>query len=90
MAGVFGVRAAPVLLNNLAALADGRPVRRFNPQRSWLSIMDLGDGQGMAIRGAFWSLGRPALRLKRYLDLDFVRRMRAPAPAGKDSPHELL
>lgn len=89
-AGVFGVRAAPVLLNNLAALADGRPVRRFNPQRTWLSIMDLGDGQGLAIRGGCWSLGHPALRLKRYLDLGFVRRMRAPAPPGKDSPHDHL
>jgi NADH dehydrogenase FAD-containing subunit len=86
-AGVFGVRAASVLLNNLAALAGGRPVRRFNPQRSWLSIMDLGDGQGLAIRGGLWSLGRPALRLKRYLDLGFVRRMRAPAfPGGDQSP----
>lgn len=89
-AGVFGVRAAPVLLNNLAALADGRPVRRFNPQRAWLSIMDLGDGQGLAIRGGLWSLGRPALRLKRYLDLGFVRRMRAPAFPGRDSPHDLI
>ncbi|MDQ7812151.1 FAD-dependent oxidoreductase [Brevundimonas sp.] len=89
-AGVFGVRAAPVLLNNLAALADGRPVRRFNPQRTWLSIMDLGDGQGLAIRGGSWSLGRPALRLKRYLDLGFVRRMRAPVPAELESPHDGL
>lgn len=88
-AGVFGVRAAPVLLNNLAALADGRPQRSFDPQRTWLSIMDLGDERGLAIRGRLWSLGRPALRLKRYLDLGFVRRMRAPVPTEKDSPHGL-
>lgn len=78
-AGVFGVRAAPVLLNNLAALADGRSQRSFRPQRRWLSIMDLGDGHGLARRGRFWWLGRSALRLKRSLDLGFVRRMRAPA-----------
>lgn len=89
-AGVFGVRAAPVLLNNLAALADGRPVRRFNPQRTWLSIMDLGDDRGLAIRGGLWSLGRPALRLKRYLDLGFIRRVRAPDPAEKEISHDLL
>lgn len=89
-AGVFGVRAAPVLLNNLAALADGRPVRSFNPQRIWLSIMDLGDDQGLAIRGESWSLGRPALRLKRYLDLGFVRRMRAPVPPEIDSLNDLI
>lgn len=89
-AGVFGVRAAPVLLHNLAALGDGGPRRAFEPQRNWLSIMDLGDGRGLAMRGRFWSLGRPALRLKRYLDLGFVRRMRAPVPAKLESPHDGL
>lgn len=76
-AGVFGVRAAPVLLNNLAALGRGHPLRSYQPQKRWLSIMDLGDGRGLAVRGGVWSLGRTALRLKRYLDLGFVRRMRA-------------
>ena len=80
-AGVFGVRAAPVLLNNLAAFADGRPERPYRPQRIWLSIMDLGDDRGLAVRGRFWSLGGPAIRLKRYLDRGFVRRMRAPSPS---------
>lgn len=77
-AGVFGVRAAPVLLNNLAAQGDGRPTRHYHPQTRWLSIMDLGEGQGLAVRGRFWLLGRAALWLKRYLDLGFIRRMRAP------------
>ncbi|WP_372707362.1 NAD(P)/FAD-dependent oxidoreductase [Brevundimonas sp.] len=76
-AGIFGVRAAPVLLNNLAAMGNDRTLKTYQPQRRWLSIMDLGDGCGLAIRGQFWSLGQPALRFKRYLDLGFVRRMRA-------------
>ena len=76
-AGVFGVRAAPVLLNNLAAQRDARPGRSYQPQRRWLSIMDLGDGRGLAVRGRLWWLGRAALGLKRHLDLGFVRRMRA-------------
>ena len=76
-AGVFGVRAAPVLLNNLAAQGDARPSRSYQPQRRWLSIMDLGDGRGLAVRGRLWWLGRAALGLKRHLDLGFVRRMRA-------------
>lgn len=76
--GVFGVRAAPILLNNLAALGDRRRQRLFRPQRRWLSIMDLGDGRALAMRGPFWSLGRAELRLKRALDLGFIRRMRRP------------
>ncbi|WP_439477976.1 NAD(P)/FAD-dependent oxidoreductase [Brevundimonas sp.] len=89
-AGVFGVRAAPILLHNLAALGDGRPLRVFRPQRSWLSIMDLGDGRGLAMRGRFWWLGRSALQLKRYLDLGFIRRMRARLPQPKDAAHDRL
>ncbi len=76
-AGVFGVRAAPVLLENLVALARNQGLRSYRPQKRWLSIMDLGDGRGLAIRGEFWMFGRTVLWLKRYLDFSFVRRMRA-------------
>lgn len=78
-AGVFGVRAAPILLHNLAALGSGAPMRRYRPQRHWLSIMDLGDGTGLAMRDRFWWMGRAALALKRRLDLGFIDRMRAPS-----------
>lgn len=74
--GVFGVRAGPVLTHNLLALMSGERLTAFRPQRRWLSIMDLGDGTGLALRGPFWWLGRAALRLKRHLDCGFVRRTR--------------
>jgi NADH dehydrogenase FAD-containing subunit len=86
-AGVFGVRAAPVLLDNLVALACDRPLRPWKPQKRWLSIMDLGDGRGLATRGGLWSLGRAALWLKRRLDHDFIWRMRAaPDPRQETRP----
>jgi len=85
-AGVFGVRAAPVLLDNLVALGCGQTLRSYRPQRRWLSIMDLGDGSGLAHRGRFWWMGRLSLRLKRYLDLGFVRRMRAPPQTTGERP----
>ena len=72
--GVFGVRAAPILVQNLVAFAKGERLAAYRPQRRWLSIMDLGDGTGLALRGRFWWLGRTALHLKRWLDLGFVRR----------------
>lgn len=83
--GVFGVRATPVLAHNLAAMARGRQLTRFRPQASWLSIMDLGDGTGLAQRGRWWWLGRASLDLKRRLDLGFIRRMGAPPPVGDKS-----
>ena len=78
-AGVFGVRAVPVLLHNLAALGSGGRMRRYVPQRRWLSIMDLGDGTGLATWGRLWWMGPVALALKRRLDLGFIDRMRAPS-----------
>ncbi len=80
MAGVFGVRAAPVLLANLIARATDAPLKPYRPQVRWLSIMDLGDGTGLAMRGGLWTQGRAALWLKRRLDLGFV------AQAGRLRP----
>lgn len=76
-AGVFGVRAAPILARNLAAQGTGERLATYAPQSRWLSILDLGDGTGLALRGRFWSLGRGALMLKRRLDLGFVDGLRA-------------
>ena len=76
-AGVFGVRAAGVLIDNLCATARGAQTRPYRPQAQWLSILDLADGTGLAIRGPLWGAGRLALRLKRHLDLGFVKRSRA-------------
>lgn len=76
-AGVFGVRAADVLIDNLYALGTGTKPRPYRPQKHWLSIMDLGDGTGLAMRGGLWWQGRLALALKRRLDLGFVARSRA-------------
>ena len=76
-AGVFGVRAGPILARNLAALGVGGGMRSFAPQSRWLSILDLGDGTGLALRGGLWSQGRGALALKRRIDLAFLDRLRA-------------
>lgn len=84
--GVFGVRAAPVLLDNLVAMGRSQTLRSYRPQRRWLSIMDLGNGSGFAAWGRFWWLGRLPLRLKRRLDLGFVRRMRASSRSAGERP----
>ena len=73
-AGVFGVRAAPVLGENLCALAQGRRLRRYRPQARRLAVMDLGETRALALRGRVWAFAPWALRLKRWLDRGFVRR----------------
>jgi NADH dehydrogenase FAD-containing subunit len=74
--GVFGVRQAPVLLRNLIAAGRGAPLTPYRPQRRWLSIMDLGNGEGFATWGPVAHRSRAALALKRRLDFAFVRRFR--------------
>jgi len=76
-AGVFGVRAATVLIDNLCAAATGAPLKAYSPQKRWLSILDPADGTALAMRGSLWWAGRLALWLKRRLDLGFIKRSRA-------------
>jgi NADH dehydrogenase FAD-containing subunit len=74
--GVFGVRQAPVLLHNLIASFDGRPMRSYRPQRRWLSILNLGDGRALATWGPMYALGRWCLRWKNHLDQNFLEQYR--------------
>ncbi|WP_168380940.1 NAD(P)/FAD-dependent oxidoreductase [Modicisalibacter radicis] len=70
--GVFGVRQAPVLLDNLCAWLAGEPLRDYRPQRRYLSVLNLGDGRGLALWDRWWWKGRLALKLKRRLDRRFM------------------
>lgn len=75
--GVFGVRAAPVLADNLLAAAAGAPLRRYRPQRVWFASQNLGDGTGLATWGPLWWRGRTALAIKDRIDRRFMERYRA-------------
>lgn len=73
-AGVYAVRAAPVLDHNLRAAAEERPLRDYRPQRDFLSLLNLGDGRAI---GAKWGLsfeGRWVMCWKDRIDRAFVAR----------------
>ncbi|MGC3873544.1 NAD(P)/FAD-dependent oxidoreductase [Halomonas sp. GXIMD04776] len=74
--GVFGVRQGPILLHNLIAHLRNESFKSFHPQRRYLSILNFGDGRGMALWGHFWWPGRLAMKTKRRLDHDFMQRYR--------------
>jgi NADH dehydrogenase FAD-containing subunit len=76
--GVYAVREAPVLFHNLLATLEGRPLRRFRPQRRYLLIMNLGDGTGLATWGGLWWYGRLAFWLKDRIDRAFLKEYQRP------------
>ncbi|WP_027966932.1 NAD(P)/FAD-dependent oxidoreductase [Halomonas halocynthiae] len=70
--GVYGVRQAPILRDNLSAWYTHKPLSRYHPQPHALTILNLGNGTGLAIRGRAWFAGRLAMKAKRWLDKRFL------------------
>lgn len=82
-AGVFAVRQAPVLFENLRATLLGRPLSVYRPQRDFLSLMATGGRSAIASRGPFVLEGPAIWRWKDHIDGAFMRRFRElpPMPA---------
>jgi selenide,water dikinase len=76
-AGVYAVREGPVLRDNLAAAAAGKPPgRRFHPQRRFLALLNTGDGRAILSWGELAATGRWAMTLKDRIDRRFIARFR--------------
>ena len=80
-AGVFAVRAAPILAANLARAVQGLPLQgpnsQFRPQNNFLTLIGLGapdQPDALAIRGAWALRGKLFWRLKNWIDQRFIRR----------------
>lgn len=97
-AGVYAVRAGPVLDANLRARLRGRPRRDFRPQRDFLMLLNAGGREALGARWGFALEGPWVWRLKDWIDRRFVRRFQvldadgaprpgfpAPAPAAGEA-----
>ena len=74
-AGVFAVRAAPVLYDNLrAALSGGRRLA-FKPQKHYLKLISLGGRSAVAERGRLALGGASLWRWKDWIDRRFMARL---------------
>jgi len=76
-AGVFAVRAAPVLEANLRATLSGQALRRFRPQADYLKLVSLGTTSAVAEKWGFAISGPWFWRLKDRIDRAFMDRFDA-------------
>lgn len=77
-AGVYAVRAGPILAENLALAVQGlslEPSRsQFHPQRYHLNLIGCGDETAIASWGPMATRGRIWWQLKQWIDEKFMRR----------------
>jgi selenide,water dikinase len=83
-AGVFAVRAGPVLAANLRAAAHGAAPRPFVTSPRYLALLSTGSRHAVGVWGRLSFEGAWAWRWKDRIDRHFVARYRADAlaPAG--------
>jgi selenide,water dikinase len=89
-AGVYAVRAAPILSHNLRVALAGGAMRHFRPQRDYLKLVSLGDKRAVADKFGLRTGGAWLWRLKDDIDRRFMAkfadypampRLPAPVPA---------
>ena len=71
--GVHAVYEAPVLRHNLPASLADEPLKRYEPVKRYMLVMNMGDGTGIASKwGLTWD-GRVAFIMKDRIDRKFMR-----------------
>ena len=73
-AGVYAVRAAPILLHNLRASLTGVALRPFQPQKDYLKLISLGSQSAIADKWGLQGGGAWLWRLKDRIDRKFMAK----------------
>ncbi len=73
-AGVFAVRQAPVLFDNLRAALSGGDLRHYQPQKDYLKLVSLGDKSALAEKWGTARAGALLWRWKDRIDRKFMRQ----------------
>ncbi len=90
-AGVFAVRMAKPLTENLRRAVSGTDLQNYSPQTSWLALISTGDKYAIASRGWLGFAGAWVWQWKDWIDQRFMRKFSefpdmsvqaAPAPSS--------
>ncbi|WP_342069823.1 selenide, water dikinase SelD [Yoonia algicola] len=89
-AGVYAVRQAPVLFDNLRAVLSGGALRPYRPQSDYLKLISLGEKSALAERFGTAYEGPLLWKLKDYIDRKFMDQFEELEPmAAPDLPHKM-
>ncbi len=89
-AGVFAVRAAPILFHNLRATLTGTALRPFRPQKDYLKLVSLGRTSALAEKWGLALAGPRFWRLKDRIDRRFMQKFATfPAMATIPPPAQM-
>jgi selenide,water dikinase len=84
-AGVYAVRQAPVLHDNVRAALTGGAMRAFHPQKDYLKLVSLGDKIALAEKFGTAFVGPSLWSMKDSIDTKFMRQFNQ--VADMPSPH---
>ena len=86
-AGVFAVRQAPILYNNLKAALSGGSLRSYHPQSDFLKLISLGKKSALAHKHGVTVSGRWLWKVKDHIDRSFMDTLRdLPAMTAPPAP----
>lgn len=73
-AGVFAIREAPILYNNLLAMINGEDkLKTYKPQLKYLQIINCGNKKALSNYGNFASFGSLSWKIKDKIDRDYMK-----------------
>ncbi|UWR00022.1 selenide, water dikinase SelD [Rhodobacteraceae bacterium S2214] len=79
-AGVYAVREAPVLFDNLQAHLSGRDLRAYKPQKDYLKLISLGGKSALAEKFGTARQGPLLWKLKNHIDRTFMNQFDGLSP----------
>jgi selenide,water dikinase len=77
-AGVTAVRQSPILWHNLRAFIENAPMKKFRSRKTFLKILNTGDGKGLLDYGWFSFHAKWCWTLKTWIDRRFIRQFPSP------------
>ena len=75
--GVYAVRQNPVLLHNLLAALEGKPLMAFDPGGDYLLVFNMGGRKGILFKRGILLTGKAAFAIKDIIDRRFMRKFQA-------------